>query len=205
MAPQEQPLKYDKGGNEKRMYQKAFITRMTIRSSPSMGAQLNEARTKAIKSMGFASFLNVDLKEVPEKFSKWLVESFDLYSASFVLLDRQRFTVTSFDVYVTLGVTTRGRETMEITRSSMNKAYDEVHAAWVKEWKIEHNAPKLTRMWEFIPAKKDGGESFKRNFIIYLLNCFFRGPNNRYCSKSILKYVKEMNQIASLDWCKYCT
>ncbi|KAJ8420267.1 hypothetical protein Cgig2_004592 [Carnegiea gigantea] len=54
-------------------------------------------------------------------------------------------------------------------------------------------------MSEFILAKKDGGESFNRN----LVNCFFSGPKNRYYSKSILKYVKDVSQITSLGWCQF--
>ncbi|KAJ8421247.1 hypothetical protein Cgig2_013348 [Carnegiea gigantea] len=173
------------------MYQKAFIMRMTIHSFSSMVAQLNEAQTKVVRSMGFASFLKVNLKHIPWKFSKWLVESFDPYSSSFVLLDGQRFTVTAFHVYVTLCVPIKGREIMEITRSSTDEEYDEVHAAWVKEWKIEHNALELTHMLEFMLPKKDGGKSFKRNFIIYLVSCLFSRLKNRYYSKSILKYVKD--------------
>ncbi|KAJ8420796.1 LOW QUALITY PROTEIN: hypothetical protein Cgig2_016839 [Carnegiea gigantea] len=155
MASQQWPLKYDKGGNEKRMYQKAFITRMTKRSFSSMVAKLNEARTEAVRSMGFTSFFKVDLKQILGK------KSFDPYSASFMLTNGQRFTATTFDVYVTLGVSIRGREIMEITRSLTNEEYDEVHATW-------HNAPKLTCIPEFNLAKKDWGESFKRNIIIYL-------------------------------------
>ena len=86
--------------------------------------------------MAFASFLKVDLKQIPGKFSKWLVESFDPYCAFFVLSNGQRFTVTSFDVYMTMGVPIGEKEIMEITMSSTNKEYDEVHVAWVKEWKI---------------------------------------------------------------------
>ncbi|KAJ8430763.1 hypothetical protein Cgig2_009068 [Carnegiea gigantea] len=58
-------------------------------------------------------------------------------------------------------------------------------------------------MPEFILAEKDGGGSFKRNFIIYLVNYFFSGPKNCYCNKSILKYVKDVRQIASLDCCQF--
>ncbi|KAJ8430653.1 LOW QUALITY PROTEIN: hypothetical protein Cgig2_000644 [Carnegiea gigantea] len=61
----------------------------------------------------------------------------------------------------------------------------------LQEWKINQNAPELTHMPKFILAKKDGGESFKRNFIIYLMNYFFSGSKNRYCSNSVLKYVKD--------------
>ncbi|KAJ8419720.1 hypothetical protein Cgig2_020781 [Carnegiea gigantea] len=171
------------------MYQKEFITRMSIRSFSSMVAQLNEAQTEVVRSMGFDFFLKFNLKQILGKFSKWLVESFDPGKA--------------FDVYLTLGVPIGEREIMEITKSSTDEKYNEMHAAWVKQWKIEHTAPKLTCMPEFFLAKKDGGKGFKRNFIIYLLNCFFSGPKNSYYSKSILKYVKDVNQIASLDWCKF--
>ncbi|KAJ8424214.1 hypothetical protein Cgig2_033098 [Carnegiea gigantea] len=199
MALQQQPLKYEKGGNEKRIYQKAFITRMSIRLFSSMVAQLNEAQTEAVRSMGFASFLKVNIKQIPGKFFKWLVHSFDPYYASFVLPSGQRFMIIAFDAYVTLGLPIGGREIMKSSMSSTDEEYDEVHAAWAKEWKIEHTAPELIRMLEFILAKKDKGESFKRNFIIYLVNCCFNGPKNRYCRKSILKFIKDINQIASLD------
>jgi len=44
MVPKEQPLKFkEEGGNEKKMHEKEFITRMTTRSFSSMVAQLNEA------------------------------------------------------------------------------------------------------------------------------------------------------------------
>ncbi|KAJ8420269.1 hypothetical protein Cgig2_004594 [Carnegiea gigantea] len=88
-----------------------------------MVEQLNEAETEAVRSIGFASFLKVDLK---------------------------------------------GREIMEITKSVTDKEYDEVHVAWVKKWNIDHNTAELTRILEFILAKKDRGEGSKRNFIIYL-------------------------------------
>ncbi|KAJ8430761.1 hypothetical protein Cgig2_009066 [Carnegiea gigantea] len=151
--------------------------------------------------MGFASFLKVDLKQILRKISQWLIKSFDHYSTSFLLPNGQRLTVTPFDAYVILVVPFGGREIMESSRSSTDEEYDEVHATWVKEWKIEHATLELTP--EFILAKKDSGKSFKRNFIIYLVNCFFSGPTNRYCSKSILKYVKDVNHIASLDWCNF--
>jgi len=52
------------------MYQKAFIMRMSICSFSSMVAQLNETQTGAVRAMGFAPFLEVDLKQIPGKFSK---------------------------------------------------------------------------------------------------------------------------------------
>ncbi|KAJ8431086.1 hypothetical protein Cgig2_031118 [Carnegiea gigantea] len=131
---------------------------------------MNETQTEAVRSMGFVSFLKVDLKQFPGMFSKWLVESFDPYSAPFVLPDGQRFTVNAFDVYVNLVVPIWGREIMEITKFTMDKEYNEVHAAWVKEWKIEHSTPELTSMLEFILSNKKTGRELQGEFIIYLVN-----------------------------------
>ncbi|KAJ8433424.1 hypothetical protein Cgig2_024760 [Carnegiea gigantea] len=135
--------------------------------------------------MEFASFLKVDLKQNHGKFSKWLIESFDPYA---------KFPITALDVHVTLGVPFSETQIVEFTESSMDEEYDEVSAAWLREWKINQNAPELTRMPEFVLAKKDEGESFKRDFITYL---------NHYCSNSVLKYVKDVNRIALLDWCQF--
>ncbi|KAJ8426239.1 hypothetical protein Cgig2_018524 [Carnegiea gigantea] len=45
MAPQEQPLRYEKDGNE----ENAFIIRISIRSFSSMMARLNDAQTEAVR------------------------------------------------------------------------------------------------------------------------------------------------------------
>ena len=118
---------------------------MTTRSFSSLVGQLNEvSQTKAIKSMGYVSFSKVYLKQILEKFLKWLVEIFDPYSICFRLPDAQKFSITTFNVYVTLGVPIRGRKIIEITRFSMDEEYDLVHAPWFKEQKIDQNALKLT-------------------------------------------------------------
>ena len=148
---------------------------MSTHSFSSLVTQLNEAHAEAVRSMGFAPFLKVDVKQILGKFSKSLLESFDPYAVCFRLADGQKFPVIAFDVHVNLGVPLGGTKITEINKSLMDDEYDEVQAAWLKEWKLQKNAPELTRMPEFILSQKDGGESFKRNFIIYLVNCFFSG------------------------------
>ncbi|KAJ8424377.1 hypothetical protein Cgig2_033994 [Carnegiea gigantea] len=65
----------------------AFITGMSMLSFSLMVTLLKEAQIKAVRLMGFASFLKADLKQILRKFSKWLVESFGPYTISFRLLD----------------------------------------------------------------------------------------------------------------------
>jgi len=91
------------GGNKKRTFQKAFITRITTHSFLSLVAQLNKAHIKTVRSMGFASLLKVDLKKIPQKFLKCVVERFDHYSNYFKLLDGEEFPVTTFEVGMPIG------------------------------------------------------------------------------------------------------
>ena len=72
----------------------------------------------------------------------------------------------------------------------------------MKQWNIDQNTPEPTHMPDFILIEKDA-RGFKSNFIMYLVNCFFDESKNHYYSKSILKYMKDVNQIASLDWCQF--
>ncbi|KAJ8432420.1 LOW QUALITY PROTEIN: hypothetical protein Cgig2_013834 [Carnegiea gigantea] len=52
----------------------------------------------------------VDLKQIPGKFSKWLVESLDPYF--------------KLPVYLTLGVPIRGRQIVEVSESSIDEEYE---------------------------------------------------------------------------------
>jgi len=45
--------------------------------------------------------------------------------------------VTTFDVYVTLGVPIGGRQIVKINMSSIDEEYEKVHVVWMKEWSID--------------------------------------------------------------------
>ncbi|KAJ8425632.1 hypothetical protein Cgig2_024287 [Carnegiea gigantea] len=112
--------------------------------------------------MGFASFLKVYLNQILGKFSKWLVESFDPYSASFVLLDGQRFTVVTFNVYVTLGVQIGAREIMEITNKSILKYVKDVNQIASLDWFIFVLQKLITSVSQYKESKSAKEVSMKR-------------------------------------------
>ncbi|KAJ8425637.1 hypothetical protein Cgig2_024292 [Carnegiea gigantea] len=134
IVQEEQALNFEEGVNEKRTYQKAFIMRMTTHSFSSVVVQLNEAQVEAARSMGFASFLKVDLKQIPVKFSKWLVESFDPYAVCFRCLNGQNFPVTTFNVYVTLGVPSEEKENHRNHQSILKYVKDVSQIACLDWW-----------------------------------------------------------------------
>ncbi|KAJ8449208.1 hypothetical protein Cgig2_021672 [Carnegiea gigantea] len=68
------------------------------------------------------------------------------------------------------------RQMVETNKPSIDEEYEEVHVVWMKECSIDHNTSKLTRM---------------------------SGLKNRYCSRSVMKYMKDVNQITSLVWCQF--
>ncbi|KAJ8430357.1 hypothetical protein Cgig2_020427 [Carnegiea gigantea] len=81
--------------------------------------ELKEAQIEVVRSIGFASFLKVDLKQIPGMFSKWLVQSFDPYVVCFRLPGGQKFQVTTFDLYLTLDAPIREKPIVEINKSSI--------------------------------------------------------------------------------------
>ncbi|KAJ8420164.1 hypothetical protein Cgig2_006922 [Carnegiea gigantea] len=100
-------------------------------------------------------------------------------------------------MHATLGVPLRGTKIIEITKSSMDDEHDEVHSTWLMEWKLQKNARNsLECPSSFCPKKMRVRAS--RGTLSY--TC---GLKNLYCSKSILKYLKDVSQIPSLDWCQF--
>ena len=93
--------------------------------------------------------------------------------------------MTTFDVYLTLDVPIGEKPIVEM--SSIALEYKEVHAVWMKEWSIHQYTSELTCMPDFILAKKDVGGSFKRNFIIYLVNYFFSASKTAIASSFFKK------------------
>ena len=79
--------------------------------------------------------------------------------------------------------------------------YNEVLAAWRKEWNLQDGTTKLSQMPQYILSQTDAGESFKRNFVLYMVSCFFNGSKNVHCAPYFVKNVANVEDIATIDWC----
>ena len=58
-------------------------------------------------------------------------------------------------------------------------------------------------MPQYILSQTNARESFKRNFVMYMVSCFFNGSKNIHFSPYFAKNVAHVEDIASIDWCQY--
>ncbi|KAJ8421727.1 LOW QUALITY PROTEIN: hypothetical protein Cgig2_024260 [Carnegiea gigantea] len=82
--------------------------------------------------------------------------------------------------------------------------YNVVISTWRKEWNLRDETPLLDKMLDYILKLTDAGESFKRNFILYMVSCFFNGSKNPHFASYFAKNAANVEEILAIDWCQ-CT
>ena len=55
-------------------------------------------------------------------------------------------------------------------------------------------------MPQYILSQTDAEESFKRNFVLYMVSCFFNDSKNVHCTTYFAKNVASVEDIATIDW-----
>ena len=112
--------------------------------------------------------------ELPGDLCKWLVDRFDPYSVTLYISKHKRIEITPMDMHITLALPIGGKKVEEYYRKKPKDAkYNEVLDAWRKNWNLQDGTPKLSQMPQYILSQTDAAESFKRNFVMYLVSCFF--------------------------------
>ncbi|KAJ8423773.1 hypothetical protein Cgig2_034197 [Carnegiea gigantea] len=160
-------------------HKKIFQSRMSPSGFVGMIAHFNEAQTKAIQDMGFGGFLHLQVTELPGKLCKWLVDRFDPYSVTLYISLNKMIEIAPMDVHITLVLPIGGRKVEEFYGKKPKDAkYNKVLNAWRKDWNLQDGTPKLSQMPQYILSQTDAGESFKRNFVMYMVSYFFNGSKN---------------------------
>ncbi|KAJ8429061.1 hypothetical protein Cgig2_025050 [Carnegiea gigantea] len=128
----------------------------------------NEAQRQAARDMGFEGFLHLQVPELPGGFI------FDPYLVTLYMFADKKIEITPMDVHLTLALPIGGRKVEEFYgKKAKDTKYNEVLLAWRKEWNLQDGTPKLSHMPQYILSQADVGESFKRNFVLYMVSCFF--------------------------------
>ncbi|KAJ8422173.1 hypothetical protein Cgig2_026450 [Carnegiea gigantea] len=152
--------------------------------------------------MGFAGFLHLQVTELSGDLCKWLVDRFDPYSVTLYISPDKRIEITPMDVHITLALPIRGRKVREFYgKKPKDATYNEVFDAWRKDSNLQDGTPKQSQMPQHILSQTDAWESFKRNFVMYMVSCFFNGSKNIHYSPYFAMNVAYVGDIASIDWC----
>ena len=113
------------------------------------------------------------------------------------------------DVERTLGIP-QGRNVVEeatrfehLSEDADSAAYAKLVASWRERWGIDAKSPVTTSMPGQILERRDHGDMFKRDFVLYIVSAMLCGHQDRCCNFRILKSLINVDQIKTFNWCAY--
>uniref|UniRef100_A0A803N8J7 Uncharacterized protein n=1 Tax=Chenopodium quinoa TaxID=63459 RepID=A0A803N8J7_CHEQI len=135
----------------------------------------------------------------------WLVENFNGGSCMFTIATGKEFVITRNDICDVFCLPLSG-----ICVPELNKNFEDesVHKRIIQAWRSDYglfgkqplHLSKLdSRMVDLV----DGGEEFKRCFVLQAMSSFLAPTTNRNISLKLLKAVEKVVKIKTFDWCSY--
>ncbi|KAK9682347.1 hypothetical protein RND81_10G066900 [Saponaria officinalis] len=154
---------------------------------------------QAIKNIGFGGLLHLQTDTIPGQLAYWLASSFDPYKSS--LMD-EHLPIQDVDIHIALGISIGPRVVNEAVHN--DKSEDFSHQ--VEKWKLQYDKDKKIESKDILAQMKlqrDGGEDFKRNFIVYIVSTFLGGVKSSIVSLKILKTLGNIDDIPLYNWCEF--
>lgn len=162
---------------------------------------LNEQQLEAVKDIGFGGLLKISVSSIPLlPFVKMLVKSFNGISRMLTVNNRHSFLVTNYDICdVFLLPRHDGNNVLEMKRNESL----EIMSVWKEKYGIDRVYP-LSKLKNLIKERlTDGGDDFKRLFVLYSLSSFLTPTANGMVDFSALKALIDVEKIREVDWCSY--
>ncbi|KAJ8444803.1 hypothetical protein Cgig2_014992 [Carnegiea gigantea] len=147
--------------------------------------KLNDKQKEAIKEIGFGGFLYLKVDMIPGKLALQLVRDFNTCSCS-LPLTHGRLRVIEHDVYMTLALP-KGPLMVTKAKNEMNSStkFKTLLRQRRKQWPERDGVPISGEMVEMICSQVDGGEDFKRNFILFVVSAVLIGLFSKYGLSSV--------------------
>uniref|UniRef100_A0A803N393 Ubiquitin-like protease family profile domain-containing protein n=1 Tax=Chenopodium quinoa TaxID=63459 RepID=A0A803N393_CHEQI len=131
---------------------------------------------QAVEEIGFGGLLHLKLKTLNRQMLPWLVENFNAGSCMFTIATGKEFVVTRNDIC----------------------------DAWRSDYGLSGKQPlHLSKLESRMVDLVDGGEEFKRCFVLQAMSSFLAPTTNRTVSLKLLKVVEKVDEIKTFDWCSY--
>ncbi|XP_074296682.1 uncharacterized protein LOC141627122 [Silene latifolia] len=160
---------------------------------------LSDMQISDIREMGFGGLLCLKTDMIPGHLAYWLVSEFDPFTSS--LLNNQ-LPVRDEDVHLSTGLPL-GQVTIEQAGK-----YDQTNEFMklVQDWKSQYAGVEkiqFSHILSKMAEQREGGEHFKRNFIVFIVSSFLMGVKGNVPSLRILKCLSDVSIIPTLKWCDF--
>ncbi|KAH9616261.1 hypothetical protein KSS87_020306 [Heliosperma pusillum] len=159
---------------------------------------LSEKQIQAIQEMGFGSLLLLQIKKVPGSLAYWLVSNYDPIKGC--LLDG-KLPILEEDIYLSLGLPMGPNVVIEASNGDKCPVYLSVLEKFKSQF--GNDSIDVKDILAKLPTQKEGGDDFKRNFIIYIFSALLGGVVGNQASLKLLKSLANTDSISDFNWCNF--
>lgn len=178
---------------------------LSCRAIPSLLVEslplMNDIQRESIKAIGMGALLDLGVHEIPHKLAYYILSNFNECSSELILDDgNRRLHIDEEDVFLTLGLP-KGRTAFVVEHYCTNQ---ELLAEW-RHMTSPGNPKRVSasQVKESMLAASDGGDWFKRQFLILTIACLVEHTSTGYINQKLFGNFVDLTKVADLNWCKY--
>ncbi|KAH9613073.1 hypothetical protein KSS87_021347 [Heliosperma pusillum] len=158
----------------------------------------SDNQTLAIQQMGFEGLLHLQTDTVPGNMAYWLVSTFDPYKGC--LLDGN-LPILEEDIHACMGIPMGPLVVDEAPIRDKSPQFLSLLEDFKSQYEGDLIDVKVILRKLF--TQIDGGDNFKRNFIVYIFSSFLGGVKGNKASLRIIKSLSNTSLISEHNWCNF--
>uniref|UniRef100_A0A7N0TIJ9 Uncharacterized protein n=1 Tax=Kalanchoe fedtschenkoi TaxID=63787 RepID=A0A7N0TIJ9_KALFE len=177
----------------------SFKTRCTPQRLHRILGNLTEQHRRGIKELGFGSILKFRFWELPSRFGRWLVESFD---ATRCTLDMKigRLHITVDDIERILGLPKVG-QLFKVNDKSISSSKQCME--WHTRYGTVQSTLSVTSVMEKMAGSRKPNKWFYFDFLVLFTSTIVEGMKNGFANQKILNIINDPNEAKQMNWCQY--
>uniref|UniRef100_A0A803N9M4 Uncharacterized protein n=1 Tax=Chenopodium quinoa TaxID=63459 RepID=A0A803N9M4_CHEQI len=191
-------LERDDSDSDVEILDRFFSTYCRSHTLVDLMKDFSNEQVKSVVEIGFGGLLDLKLTRTGTTLLPWLVDHFDLVSWMFSISPGKEFVISPYDVYDVFELPlNNGMDIVETTRSTdlqlkqeWRSMFDVIGSAGIPLHKLEARIVQL----------KDGGELFKRLFVMVAFATFLAPVANRNADLSFIKALENVDEIKNFNW-----
>ncbi|KAH9608097.1 hypothetical protein KSS87_021137 [Heliosperma pusillum] len=151
-----------------------------------------------IQQMGFEGLLHLQTDTVPGNLAYWLVSTFGPYKRC--LLDGN-LPILEEDIHACMGIPMGPLVVDEAPIGDKSPQF----LSLLEDFKSQYEGDVIDVkvILRKLSTQIDGGDNFKRNFIVYIFSSFLGGVKGNKASLRILKSLSDTSLISEYNWCNF--
>ncbi|KAK9706686.1 hypothetical protein RND81_07G144700 [Saponaria officinalis] len=170
---------------------------------------LNDAQKDAVKAIGFGGLLELTLTSYPTRHVPLFFQAFNDGSYVFRASELKEFMVTKHDVHDCFLLPLGPKDIVQVPTGRFKHSTDDEFKKLKDRWRSEYgvtdprNHISLGKILSDMEADKEGGDQFRRLFVLFSMSSFLRPTSNNGVDMKLLKAVEDVTVINQYDWCSY--